>query len=296
MLNIFIIIIIAFLGLSVIGWIGVRYLLHKAFYHPPIQGRKEPGDFGLTATEYFLNTANGKKIQTYLIKGEESKPVIIGIHGWENTVDRLLPLAQFLSKMGYTILLLNTRNHGKSDQDSYSTMVKYSQDLAAALTYIETEYSKSKTIILMGHSLGAATSLYTAANDRRVDGVIAIASFSDLRGMIMQSFLKYHFPAWLISPVIKYIERGIGETFENLSPLSNVPRIKAPLLLLHGSEDIIVPVDNFEILKNLTTTHSTQASLIRGCDHSSLLDNEETFQVIKTFLNQYHTKINPSLY
>jgi len=284
-LAIWIVIVIGALILA--GWVGLRFLLYKAFHHPPIRSEKKPQDFGLKVEEYFLETNNKKKIQAFFIDGDERKPIIIGIHGWENTVERLFPLASFLSKKGYPGLLVNARNHGETDKDSYSTMVKYSQDLDSGIKFIVEKLGPKRKIILLGHSLGAATSLYKAARDERIQGVISVASFSNIERLMRRSLLARRFPLWLVLLIIKYIERSIGEKLVNLSPATNVVRIQKPILLLHGSRDTVVPVSDFEELKKLARSKSLQWKLIENCDHSSLLFSEETFKVIENFLGLF---------
>jgi alpha-beta hydrolase superfamily lysophospholipase len=281
----------AFVGISVvvgfmilIGWVSLRYFLHRIFYHAPVKNEQEPGDFGLNVVEYYLDTVNNKKIQTYFIEGKDSKPVIIGIHGWENTVEKMLPLAEFLSQKRYTLLLVNVRNHGRSDNDSYSTMVKYSEDLNAAVNFVIKKYGPEKPLILIGHSLGGATCLYKTAHDKRIRGVISVASFSNLERMIKQSILSHNFPSWIMPPLIRYVERGVGEQLSNLSPVTNTEKIDVPLLLLHGTDDKIIPLADFEELKSAANPDLLHWKLMAGGDHSSLLRDEEIFLTIENFL------------
>ncbi|TFH02728.1 MAG: alpha/beta fold hydrolase [Calditrichales bacterium] len=276
---------IAVLVIIVFGlWIILRYLLYKAFHHAPVKSDEDPANFGLDAEEHFLQTHNNKKIQTYFIAGKPHKPVIIAVHGWENTVDKFFFGASLLSQKGYSLLLINTRNHGKSDTDSYSTMIKYAQDIDSGIRFIQQKYGDAQRIVLMGHSLGGATVLYKTANDERVSAVVAIASFSDMKALISKAFLAKHFPVKLLPFVIGYIERGIGEKMDNLSPLQTIQKIKQPVFLTHGSKDKIVPISNFNQLIKIKRAHPVSTKLMEGEDHSSLLLKKELFEAIDQFI------------
>jgi len=208
------------------------------------------------------------------------------VHGWANTSEKLFVLTNELIAHNYRVLLVNTRNHGESDMDGYSTMLKFSEDLMSAIKYIQQIYTDEKRVVLLGHSLGAASSLYLCSKNQMIRAVVAISGFADLRNMLMVSFSKYKFPSWLISIIIKYLEYKIGEKTENLSPHNSIKKIKVPVLLVHGKKDEIVPVDDFEKLRKQANKELLSSELFLNENHSSILNSKHLFQSVLQFLKK----------
>jgi pimeloyl-ACP methyl ester carboxylesterase len=273
------------MGLALIfGWLTMRYLLQKSFHHGPIPQRMKPEEYQLSAREIFLSTRNRKKIQVFSIGEENTGPLVLCIHGYENTAEKFFPLTQFLVKNNYRILLLNTRNHGGSDTDGYSTMIQFGEDLGVVCEYAFSYFGVNTPIILTGHSLGGATVIYKSVQIPNITAVISIASFADLREVLTKSFLGKHFSQSLLPLVFRYIEWSLRDRLDNLSPLQIIKQIKCPLLLLHGDKDKIVPVQALYDLREVSHTSPLQSKIIKGADHSSLLDDRNTFTAIHDFI------------
>lgn len=85
----------------------------------------------------------------------------------------MLPLAEPFYSAGLNVLLYDTRNHGKSDSDSFSSLPRFSEDLDAAISWIKLKHPEHKLIVL-GHSIGAAAAILSASKRSDIDSVIAI--------------------------------------------------------------------------------------------------------------------------
>ncbi len=54
-----------------------------------------------------------------------------------------------------------------------------------------------------------------------------------------------HVPYWPMGWVVnRYVERVIGARFKDIAPLYTLARAQCPVLLLHGRQDTLVPVDD----------------------------------------------------
>ena len=274
------------MGLALIaGWLAMRYLLQKSFHHEPIAQNLRPVDFQLSSRELFITTQNRKKIQVFFIGEKNTGPLVLAMHGYENTVEKFFPVCKFLVEKNYRIVLVNTRNHGASDSDGYSTLIQFGEDLDAAYKYVRSYFGSDIPIVLVGHSLGGATVLYRSVHIPDIAGVISIASFADLQMVLAESFLRKQFPQSLLPVVFRYIEWSVGDRFDNLSPRSNMSKIKCPVLLLHGENDRIVPIQALHQLEDAAGSRLVKSKIIRGADHSSLLDQQITFDTIDDFIS-----------
>lgn len=280
------VVLISIVFLLLVFLIIIRYLLKKAFHHPQIKHRSEPGDFDLNVKELFLETNNKKQIQVFLTTKKSDKPLIILLHGWANTSDKFYPLAKELIKKNWQLLFVNARNHGKSDPDSYSTMVKFIEDLNSVLRFVSASFSDRK-IILIGHSLGAAANVYVSGRNQKIQALVSISSFSDLGNTMARSFLKKHMPQWVIKYILKYLEKEIGLSIDELSPINNINSVLQPILLLHGTNDKIVPVDECNKLYNKCVIKYTKQRIIEGANHSNILERKDTFKSILDYIENF---------
>lgn len=88
--------------------------------------------------------------------GQEGKPLFI-LHGIFGMLDNWHNIAKQLSEQGFMVFTIDARNHGQSphnDEMSYQLMAEDVIELADDLGF--------ETFILMGHSMGGKTAMWTA--------------------------------------------------------------------------------------------------------------------------------------
>ena len=281
-------IIISIIVLSAVGiaalFLTFNYIIHRIFGMDTIPCSDKPDAYGFEYKNLFIETVKHKKIQLWDLNPGKNAPVILGVHGWANTASSLLPLCPALARR-YRVLLLNTRNHCESEEEGYSTIVKFREDIHSAAQYISRRYLPETPVILMGHSLGAAASLYEASLNKQIRAVISISSFADLEKMMRDGFKKSKLPQTIIHGLMTYIEFRIGEHFANITPLQTIRRIECPVLLVHGMKDKVVNPEDVHELKKAAAPAQTEVFVLNDCSHSSLLKNEALPEKILSFLD-----------
>ena len=130
-------------------------------------------------------------------------------------------------------------------------MPGWTRDLQAVADYIlGMESLRSQRLYLVGFSGGAATSVYVAAQERRISGLIACACPADF-----SHFLERGDPQSIVD---KYREIGTIRdadfpesaeawlnAFISLTPEKHIGGISPrPLYIIHGTEDNVVPVSH----------------------------------------------------
>ena len=117
-------------------------------------------------------------------------PGVLFVHGWGGSAAQLLPLIAPLHAAGYGVLAWDARCHGHSDDDSYSALPRFAEDIEAALDWLAgQDWAHGAPRWLIGHSVGAAASLWTArrrAGD--VAGVVSLSAFAH-PGELMRRWL-----------------------------------------------------------------------------------------------------------
>ena len=119
----------------------------------------------------FVVTEDNQKI-AYDLYPKGFKDLIIIAHGYYNSKQSLLlqELGEALNQK-YDVLIMDFRGHGKSTGLFYWTAKEY-LDLTAVLKNFRDQYQK---IGVIGFSLGAATSIITAATTDLVDSLVAVS-------------------------------------------------------------------------------------------------------------------------
>ncbi|GAA1344265.1 alpha/beta hydrolase [Saccharothrix algeriensis] len=96
--------------------------LHGAFlsyliYHPPRRrDRRAPAEVGLTPEDLVVPLPGGGRLAAWLFRNDPERVVVVG-HGIGLSRSASLRHAKFLHEAGYTVVLFDHRNHGRSSQD-----------------------------------------------------------------------------------------------------------------------------------------------------------------------------------
>lgn len=114
-------------------------------------------------------------------------PAILIAHGFGGSKDSVAQEAKFYAAKGFVVLTWSARGFGKStgliEMNSIDAEVADTKALISTLADnkdVIQDKSGDPRVAVMGSSYGGANALLTAANDQRVDAVIADITWSDL--------------------------------------------------------------------------------------------------------------------
>jgi uncharacterized protein len=260
--------------------------------HPPTC---TPEAFGLPFEEVDIPTDGGLVLPGWFIPaGRGRAPGVVLVHGWESARDRTLPHALVLHAAGFHVLTLDVRGHGANGPEALPMSVgEYAADARAGVAAILGRPEVSRAALL-GHSMGAAGSLVAAAADPDVSAVIAVAAPADPHRLTRQTFRLARLPlpdpiawplAWLTTRV--YLKPR-GHTVSSISASRAVRDIAVPVMLVHGSEDGVVPVGDLARLasaRRLARPDAvTETLVVDGGRHSWLYEFPAYRAAIARFL------------
>jgi pimeloyl-ACP methyl ester carboxylesterase len=170
--------------------------------------------------------------------------VILG-HGVTGNKDRplLIALADGLAARGWPALRISFSGNGGSDglfEDC--TISKEVADLQAVLDAVPNQVK----VACVGHSMGAAVGVLTAARDMRICGLVSLAGMTHTRAFVEREFgevtpgggVMWDDAACPLS--VKFTE-DMAMIHDTLAAAEAVTQ---PWLLIHGSADDVVPIQD----------------------------------------------------
>jgi len=183
-------------------------------------------------------------------------PVVVAVHGWGANGSTLQAMVGPLVRAGMAVVLFDAASHGDSAAEAFSSLPRFAEDLAAVLNALrERPAIDTRRTALLGHSVGAAAVLHTARHGG-VQAVVSLAAFAHPREVMQAWLQEHHIPQrWLGTAILAHVQDVIGERFDAIAPLHQMPHIRCPVLLVHGAQDRVVP---------LSDAHRLQAALPRG--------------------------------
>ena len=248
--------------------------------HPPLW---TPKALGMPYEDVDVPTAAGPALKAWLMPAGETPaaPGIVLIHGWESARDRTLPHAQFLHAAGFHVLAIDVRGHGSNAPETLPISVgEFAADAAAGIRWMAARPEVTR-IGVLGHSMGAAGALVAAVGEPAVSAVVAVSTPADPYRLTRQTFRLAQLPipgvvawplAWLTARV--YL-RPRGHTVASTSAARAVRAVAAPVLLVHGDDDHVVPVGHLARLaaaRRAAHPGTTQTLVVHEGHHSWLYE------------------------
>jgi pimeloyl-ACP methyl ester carboxylesterase len=228
--------------------------------HAPGWNDGTSGGQGLSAFQ--VRGARGQTLAAWLAMPRTADargpvPVVVAVHGWGANGSTLSAMVEPLVRARIAMVLFDAASHGDSSAEAFSSLPRFAEDLAAVLDTLRGMPAiDAGRVGLLGHSVGAAAVLLHAA---RHGGTLAVASLSAFAHPleVMERWLQeHHIPRrWIGTAILEHVQEVIGERFDHIAPVHQLPRIACPVLLVHGAQDRTVP---------LSDAHRLHASLRRG--------------------------------
>ena len=275
--------------MAIIGLLAVlRWAIHRSLAPERIAETRTPNDVGLRHVDVSIATENGKSLfGWFVVASQEGKaPAVILLHGWGGNAGTMLPLALPLHQAGFAVLLIDARCHGRSDEDSFTSMPRFAEDLGHAMDWLKLRNDiDPRSITVVGHSVGAAASLLAASRREDIAAVVSIAAFTHPVAMMRRWFAFKEIPyvpiGWLI---LRYVEWVIGHRFDDIAPINTVRRVNCPALLVHGAEDTTVPVSEAHAIHAARSGGHVVLKVVAG-GHDDYADLDRELPALVEFLS-----------
>ncbi len=253
--------------IAVCGYVGLTamiYLTQRSLMYFPDRTHVTPAAAGLPeATEMPLTAADGVQIRIWHVPPQAGKPVILYFHGNGGALNYRVERFRRLVGAGIGLVALEYRGYGGlSGSPSEQGLIR---DAEAAYAFAAARYPVQQ-IVLWGESLGSGVAVALAA-EKPVGRVVLEAPFTSALAVGERRY--WYLPVRLLMKDQFRSDERIG-------------KVTAPLLILHGVHDRIVPYAMGERLFELANKPKHIVRFLDG-GHEDL-DNNGALDAVARFL------------
>ena len=187
-----------------------------------------PDEVGLAYQDVWFPASDGQLLHGWYLPGRRPGPLLFYCHGNAANISyRLDILDYFNARLGLPVFIFDYRGYGQSSGVPQAEDDLY-KDARGALAYLAGRGWTPERMVYYGRSLGSAIALQMAL-EQPPAGLVLESAFSSLRAVAFHlrpvSYLL--FGSWLL-----------GHAYDNLAKIDH---LHAPLLIIQGGADHIVP-------------------------------------------------------
>jgi fermentation-respiration switch protein FrsA (DUF1100 family) len=206
------------------GLLALLYVGQRALQYFPERSRTPPGAAGLPeAEEVVLDTADGERVIVWHVPPRGEKPVLLYFHGNGGSLAWRAERLRALTADGTGLVALSYRGYGGSS--GRPTERGLIEDAFAAYAFAAARYGAAR-IALWGESIGSGVAIALAA-EKPVARVVLESPFTSVADIAAQIY-------WFL-PVRWFIKDPFRSDLR-------VGKVTAPVLVLHGERDSVVPI------------------------------------------------------
>ena len=217
-----------FLAIYLLTCVGLWRYQARLMFFPSSVLKSTPADMGMAYYDVWLQDG---QIHSWWVPamGSASAPVILYLHGNGSNLGDLPHRLKRFHRWGYSTLAIDYRGYGRSAGPFPHEQQVYA-DAAAAWHYLtEQRNIAGEQIVIYGRSMGGAISIHLATAHPEVGGLVLESTFTS-----MQAMVKHYLPL----PILP-VERLLHQRFNSLE---KVRSLSLPVLVIHGTDDRVVPL------------------------------------------------------
>ncbi len=255
LINFVLVVLAIYSALVAFLYFGQRRLM----YHPD-QTVAVPADYGYASIEpVWLETEDGARVYAWWKPpADDDKPVLIYFHGNAGDLGDRADKIRGYANAGYGVLLQTYRYNAGAGGDLFED--GHYADGRAGLTYVLDKGIAGDRIVLYGESLGSGVAVniaaYRAAAGVPVKAVVLEAPYDSIAN-VAQTHYWYTPARWLVR--------------DRFDSTRLVGAIQAPLLIVHGGFDRVIPLAHAKTLFR-AAQEPKRMTVIDEAAHNNLYD------------------------
>jgi len=202
------------------AWLGQRHLMYV-----PDPTRLPPSAVGLSGVEeQILRASDGAALVAWRSKAEVGRPTILYFHGNAGNLAGRADRLERYQKRGFGVMMVSWR--GYSGSTGRPTEANNVADARLAYDALVGSGVAGEDIVVYGESLGSGVAIQLVA-ERPAAALVLDAPYTSIVDVALLAY-----PYLPVRPLL--IDRYESDR--------HIMRVNAPLLVLHGERDAVIPV------------------------------------------------------
>src|SRR5579863_7219764 len=234
-------VLLGLLGVVVVGALVAWYASGELVAALPRYVGHPPTD--LPVSNATFSNGSDSLVHGWVARGDAGKGAVLLLHGVHGDRREMVPRAEFLHRLGYTVLVIDLQSHGESRGPHVSFGLRESRDVAAAIAYMHYTLPDER-IGVVGVSLGAAA--FALADHRPpVDAVVVESLYPTLKNAVASRLRQHMGPLGRpFAPLMTFLVRlRLGASRHPLDMEDHMAHIGAPLLMASGATNPDIPIE-----------------------------------------------------
>ncbi|MCB9947960.1 MAG: alpha/beta hydrolase [Rhodospirillaceae bacterium] len=245
----------------------------QVLFHPRAEPRMTRIDD--TAHAVTITADDGTRLGGKVFVASATAPAILYFHGNGEIAADYDGLSSIYNQLGMTLFVADYRGYGASEgwPDGPSLLADARATWAQTPGILEGLGLAPASLHVMGRSLGSAAALEILATaETPPDGLIIESGFAHTLALIER------LGGFRIS--------GAEEARDGFGNLDKIARAKVPTVIIHGTEDWIIPVDDGRALHQAAAGAPKRLVEIPGAGHNDLMmvDQRSYFLAVRNLV------------
>ena len=247
---------------------GLVFGENRFIYFPARGLTTTPADAGLDFVDVHFNAEDGVSLHGWWVPGRVNEATLLWFHGNAGNLSNRVALLELLhDELDVGVFMFDYRGYGRSEGNPSEAGLYADARAALEATQMHAEVRQDE-IVVVGQSLGAAVAV-ELASAHPVRGVVLEAAFTSIPDMA-----RHHYSFIPVWPFLK-------SSFDSEARISS---IDAPLLMIHGADDDIVPPDmGRELFAG--AEEPKEFSLVEGAGHNDVYLTADYIATLRSFLD-----------
>ncbi|MGH2774610.1 MAG: alpha/beta hydrolase [Actinomycetota bacterium] len=262
---------LALLVLLGLLYAGLVFGESRFIYFPARGLTATPADARLDFVDVNFNAEDGVRLNGWWVPGQVNDATLLWFHGNAgNLSDRVALLKLLHDELDVGVFMFDYRGYGRSEGKPSEAGLYADARAALEVTRRRAGVHRGE-VVLFGQSLGAAVAV-ELANAHPVRGVVLESAFTSIPDMA-----RHHYAFLPVGPFLK-------TSFDSEARISG---IDAPLLMLHGADDDIVPLDMGQKLFAAAKAPK-EFNAVEGAGHNDMYLQGDYIATLRGFLDSLH--------
>src|SRR6185503_9468773 len=205
----------------------------------------------LNAQSVAFTSRTGTELRAWFARGQRGMGAVLLLHGVGANRTSMLGRARFLHAMGFSVLAPDFQAHGESPGEHVTFGVRESLDAAASLDFLKTAMPGERVGVI-GVSMGGAAALL-GPGPLDANAFVLESVYPTIRQALSNRLGTWLGPLggvarWFTSPVLGVVGSNLGVSEDDLRPIDRIGDVRAPVLLISGTDDPYTPLAEAESL------------------------------------------------